>query len=162
MTSTTAQKKLTGELTMLLRKSDLNDRRIPKSMDLAAVLGNKMLLVHLIREGLPYRVFELIRNTSPFTFEDWSVFLNISNKTLQRYKAAKSRFKAPHSEKILELAEVLNTGMLVFQDIDKLKQWLHTENYALGNFRPMDLLSDSYGKELVLSELIRIDEGIFV
>jgi putative toxin-antitoxin system antitoxin component (TIGR02293 family) len=90
------------------------------------------------------------------------VFLNISNKTLQRYKAAKSRFKAPHSEKILELAEVLNTGMLVFQDIDKLKQWLHTENYALGNFRPMDLLSDSYGKELVLSELIRIDEGIFV
>jgi putative toxin-antitoxin system antitoxin component (TIGR02293 family) len=162
MTSTTAQKKLTGELTMLLRKSDLNDRQIPKSMDLAAVLGNKMLLVHLIREGLPYRVFELIRNTSPFTFEDWSVFLNISNKTLQRYKAAKSRFKAPHSEKILELAEVLNTGMLVFQDIDKLKQWLHTENYALGNFRPMDLLSDSYGKELVLSELIRIDEGIFV
>jgi hypothetical protein len=52
MTSTTAQKKLTGELTMLLRKSDLNDRQIPKSMDLAAVLGNKMLLVHLIREEI--------------------------------------------------------------------------------------------------------------
>jgi putative toxin-antitoxin system antitoxin component (TIGR02293 family) len=146
----------------LLKRSALEDRLIPRSLDLAGLLKNKIFLVHVIREGLPYIVFDLIRESSPFSMQDWAGFLDISSKSLQRYKARKSQFRSIHSEKILELAEVTHAGMEVFNDRDKLRQWLEAENYALGGMRPLDLLKDSYGKELVLSELTRIDEGIFV
>jgi len=34
-------------------------------------------------------------------------------------------------------------------------------NFALGNTRPIDLLKDSYGKEMVVAELTRVAHGIF-
>jgi len=53
-------------------------------------------------------------------------------------------------------------GEEVFDNVKQFRHWLHTENFALGNLTPMELLSSSYGKELVLSELVRVDEGVFV
>ncbi|MDO9038752.1 MAG: DUF2384 domain-containing protein [Lutibacter sp.] len=32
----------------------------------------------------------------------------------------------------------------------------------MGNLKPIELLKDSYGKEMVMNELNRIDQGIFV
>jgi putative toxin-antitoxin system antitoxin component (TIGR02293 family) len=53
-------------------------------------------------------------------------------------------------------------GLDVFGEMDKLKLWLNTPNYSLGNFKPIELLKYSYGKELVIGELTRINHGIFV
>jgi putative toxin-antitoxin system antitoxin component (TIGR02293 family) len=60
------------------------------------------------------------------------------------------------------MAEVTRAGLEVFGDIDKLKLWLNTPNFALGNHKPIELLRDSYGKDMVMSELIRISHGIFI
>jgi putative toxin-antitoxin system antitoxin component (TIGR02293 family) len=60
------------------------------------------------------------------------------------------------------MAEVTNVGLDVFGDMKKFKLWLETPNFSLGDLKPMDLLKDSYGKELVISELTRINYGIFV
>jgi len=125
-------------------------------------LSNKMLIVHSIRRGIPYQLFRLIQRVTPFSLEDWADFLNLSTKSLQRYKSAKEyTFKPIHSEKIIELAEVTNLGTGVFGDLDKFRLWLATPNFALGNLKPIELLKDSYGKDLVLNELTRIDHGIF-
>ena len=45
-----------------------------------------------------------------------------------------------------------------------LWKFLYTNctNFALGNYKPITLLSNSYGKELVVHELHAIDQGIFV
>lgn len=63
---------------------------------------------------------------------------------------------------VIEIAEVTKIGLEVFGDMDKLKLWLDTPNFALGKSKPIELLKDSYGKELVLSELIKINYGILV
>lgn len=60
------------------------------------------------------------------------------------------------------MAEVTKVGLDVFGNIEKLKLWLNTPSYALGNLKPIELLKDSYGKEMVISELNRINHGIFV
>ena len=52
--------------------------------------------------------------------------------------------------------------MDVFDNIDQFKLWLNTPIYALGNNKPIELLTDSYGKELVVSELIRVQNGIML
>jgi putative toxin-antitoxin system antitoxin component (TIGR02293 family) len=58
------------------------------------------------------------------------------------------------------MEEVTNVGLSVFGDGERLKQWLETPSLALGGQKPIELLKDSYGKELVLSELTRINYGI--
>lgn len=125
--------------------------------------SNKMLLVHFIREGIPFSLFAALRLKTPFSDIDWANFLNISTKSLQRYKVEKDFvFKPIHSEKIIELAEVTQLGEEVFGSQEKLYNWLNRPNHALGNMPPIELLKDSYGKELVVQELNRIDQGIFV
>jgi putative toxin-antitoxin system antitoxin component (TIGR02293 family) len=125
-------------------------------------LSNRMLLVHSIREGLPYKLFDLIREVTPFTEDDWADFLDLSSKSLQRYKSkSQFKFKPIHSEKIIELAEVTQLGLEVFGDMEKFKLWLQTPNFSLGSLKPIELMKDSYGKDLVIGELTRIDHGIF-
>lgn len=135
----------------------LSDREITYN----EFLSNRMLIVHSIREGIPYRLFKLIQEKTPFSESEWAEILNISTKTLQRYKSSRNHiFKPIHSEKILELAEVTSLGNSVFGP-EKFYLWLQTPNFALGNLKPKELLKDSYGKELVVEELHHIDQGIF-
>jgi uncharacterized protein (DUF2384 family) len=58
------------------------------------------------------------------------------------------------------MAEVTQAGLEVFDNLNTLKLWLNTPNFALGSLLPIELLKDSYGKDLVLAELIRINHGI--
>ena len=58
------------------------------------------------------------------------------------------------------MAEVTNAGLDTFGNIEKFKLWLETPNFSLGDQMPMELLKDSYGKEMVLGELTRINHGI--
>jgi putative toxin-antitoxin system antitoxin component (TIGR02293 family) len=137
-------------------------RKLPRSGGLSEFFGSRIYPIIVIKHGIPYSAFDLIASLSPFTMQDWSEFLNMSYKSLQRHKASKSPFKPAHSERILELTEVMAMGEEVFDDNIKFRHWLRSTNYALGNLTPMELLTSSYGKELVLSELVRADEGIFV
>jgi putative toxin-antitoxin system antitoxin component (TIGR02293 family) len=123
-------------------------------------ISDKMLVIDVIRRGVPYSYFNDIQGIAPFRSEDWSRLLNISSKTLLRYKQNNQKFKPLQSEKIIEMAEVTHAGLDVFGDMEKFRLWLDTPSFALGNSRPMDLLKDSYGKELILAELNNINYGI--
>jgi len=152
--------KLDKELANFLKSNQLN---LGKHTTYAEFLENKLLIIDVIRAGIPYSLFHLIQNYTPFTENDWANFLDISTKSLQRYRVASEyHFKPIHSEKIIEMAEVTKVGLDVFGHLDKFKLWLNTPNFALGNLKPLELLKDSYGKELVMSELTRINYGILV
>lgn len=126
-------------------------------------LNNKLLIVHSIRNGISYSFYNKIKELSPFSEKDWADFLGVSTKTLQRFKNEKKHlFKPQHSEKIIELAEVTNYGNEVFDSNDQFYIWLKSPSIALGNMTPLELLKDSYGKEMVMEELNRIDQGVFV
>ena len=126
-------------------------------------LSNKMLIVQAIKTGIPYNLFELIKEKSPFNQEDWANFLGISTRTLLRNKLKHDFvFDSIPSEKIIELAEVTALGKEVFDTDAQFENWLHQTNFALGNLKPIDLLSSSYGKDLVMTELNKIDFGIFI
>ncbi|UTA66396.1 antitoxin Xre/MbcA/ParS toxin-binding domain-containing protein [Emticicia sp. 21SJ11W-3] len=151
--------KLSKEITSFLKHARIDT----KSVTYEDFLANKMLIIAVIRAGIPYSLFGLIQDYTPFSETDWAGFLDISTKSLQRYKTSTNHhFKPIHSEKIIELAEVTKVGLDVFGNMDKLRLWLNTPNYALGSQKPIELLRDSYGKELVISELVRINYGILV
>ena len=123
---------------------------------------NKMLVIQVIKKGLPYKIFNAIKNIIPFTEDEWASYLNISKKSLQRYSTNKNHlFKPIHTEKIIELAEVTNFGKDVFDSTEQFYLWLNTPSFVFNNLKPSELLQDSYGKELVMEELSRIEHGIF-
>jgi putative toxin-antitoxin system antitoxin component (TIGR02293 family) len=123
---------------------------------------NKLLLVHAIRYGLPYQLFIKIKELTPFSEDDWVEYLSISKKTLQRYSSDENHlFKSIHTEKIIEIAEVTILGNEVFDSTEQFYLWLITPSHALGNLKPLELLKDSYGKEMVMAELNRIEHVIF-
>jgi len=156
--------KLDKEITSIVKRSKFNRRFLKgkNHITYADFFTNKLLMILVIREGVTYALFNLIKHSTPFTEENWADFLDISTKSLHRYKQTSKSFKPIQSEKIIEMAEVTNVGIDVFGDLDKFKHWLETPNFSLGNLKPMELLKDSYGKELVIGELTRINYGILV
>ena len=126
----------------------------------ASLFENKMLITYLIREGVTHKLFHLIQANTPFSEKDWAQILDISLKSLTRYRQHETTFKVSQSEKIIEMAEVTDLGVDVFGDMDRFKSWLDTPSFALGNVKPLELLRDSYGKEMIVGELTRIRYGI--
>lgn len=156
---------LNKEIASLIKHNNtgLYNLEIKHNVTYSEFLSNKMLIIQVIRKGIPYSLFDLIRFNTPFNENDWAKFLDISTKSLQRYKVtADHLFKPIHSEKIIEMAEVTQAGLDVFGDNEKFRLWLNTPNYALGNIPPIELLNDSYGKDLVMTELLHISHGILI
>lgn len=156
------KQKLDKEIATVIKKSGIDKCFLSSKKDItySDFLSNKMLMIFIIKEGIPYSLFSLIQHFTPFSENDWASLLDISTKSLQRYKQSSKHFKSIQSEKIIEMAEVTNVGLDVFGDMEKFKLWLDTPSFSLGNLRPLELLSDSYGKEMVIGELTRINHGI--
>ena len=127
------------------------------------VLKDKLLISRAVKRGVTSQLFNEIKMNSPFDDKQWSDFLNVHIRTLQRYKVKKDYvYKPMQSERIFELAEVISIGNLVFDSPDDFRIWLITPSMALGREKPINLLDNSYGKDLVIAELNRIEYGIFV
>lgn len=155
------EQKLNRKISSLFRHSPFADQKIKREqLTFSEFLSDRMLIISAIREGIPYSLFDLICHYTPFSENDWADLLDISTKSLHRYKADNRHFRPLQSEKIIEMSEVTFTGLDVFGNMEQFKRWLDTPNYALGGLQPMELLKDSYGKELVISELKRINYGI--
>lgn len=153
------EEKLDQEIASFVKASKMSVEENPVTYE--KFLEDKMLIIQAIRKGIPYPLFDLIQRHTPFSESDWANFLDLSTKSLHRYKTSpKHHFKPIHSEKIIEMAEVTKVGLDVFGSMEKLKLWLNTPNFALGRMKPMELLRDSYGKEMVMGELHRINHGI--
>lgn len=152
--------KLNHMITGIAKKALPRRKSTVKNITYAEFLSDKLLIIEVIRRGIPFSLFSLIRKQVPFNNEEWAMFLGIHPKSLQRYEQSNGIFKPIHAEKIIEIAEVSHLGLEVFGTMEKFKLWLQTPAFSLGNLTPMELLRDSYGKEMVMTELIHINYGI--
>lgn len=126
------------------------------------VFKDKLLIAKAVRSGVPYAVWDEIKNNSIFDDNEWAGLLGVNVRTLQRYKSQKGyKFQTLQGEKIFEVAEVMNLGKEVFNDDSKFYSWLNTPSYALGDLKPIELIDTSYGIEIVKSELYAIEFGVF-
>lgn len=163
-TITYNQKQFDLELDSYLRETTSEYGRASqnKTITYRHFLEDKMLVIAAIRKGIPYSLFERIQTFTPFSEGEWADFLGLSTKSMHRYKQSPDHlFKPIHTEKIIEMAEVTQLGLDVFGSMEKFNLWLHTPNFALGRRTPIELIKDSYGKEMVMTELTLIDHGIF-
>ena len=121
---------------------------------------NALSLIALVRQGIGFAAFDSFANKSPFSLNEWSTFLHLSERTMQRYRNEKRTFDPLQSEKIIEIALLYNKGVDVFGNTVKLNAWLETDNLALGKIKPKMLLDNSFGINMLKDELTRIEYGI--
>jgi len=134
-----------------------------RPMSPMSIYSRPMQRSRIVRAGLPYVLFERIRAAAPLSDAEWSMILDLSEKTLSRYakEDEQFRFRRLQSERILDVAEVTDLGMAFFEDKARFREWLVLPNHALGGQRPLELLADSSGSRLLCEELGRLEHGIF-
>lgn len=121
-------------------------------------LSNKLLIIKALEKGIPFSIsYKILEVISPLI---WSKVLNLSSSRLAELAKTKKSLSSIDSEKIIELAEVVEFGRKVFENDEKLRVWLDTQNEALGNVKPMTLLKYNSGKQMVIDEIGRIEYGI--
>ncbi len=121
---------------------------------------NALSLVEMVRHGVQFEVFDSFANKSPFSLNEWSGYLHLSERTLQRYRSEKRTFDPLQSEKIIEIALFYNKGVEVFGTSEKFNSWLDTDSLALGRIKPKMLLDSSFGINMLIDELTAIEYGI--
>lgn len=133
-----------------------------RSLDINLLGGsNSLSIIEIIREGISFKSFIDFVNNGPFSLPEWSKYLHISERTMQRYQKENKTFELPQSEKIVELAIFYERGVKVFGDKTKFDTWLGLNNIALHNYKPKDLLDSSFGIQWLNEILTRIEHGIF-
>lgn len=121
---------------------------------------NVLKLIEAVRQGIKFSLFNSLTKKSPFSLQEWSHFLHLSERTMQRYKKEKKTFDPIHSEKILEITLLYQRGIEVFGNSEKFNGWLNTKNIALGGVKPKELMDNTFGINLLKDELTRIEHGV--
>jgi putative toxin-antitoxin system antitoxin component (TIGR02293 family) len=107
-----------------------------------------------------YKEFKKISDNVPFTLQEWSELLHISERTLHRYAKANSSFPFSVTDRILQIDKVIKRGVEVFGSLDKFIRWLRINPPALEGRISIHSLKSFEGINLVLTQIGRIEHGI--
>jgi putative toxin-antitoxin system antitoxin component (TIGR02293 family) len=116
--------------------------------------------IEMVRQGIDFSIFRALVGKSKFSLSEWSSFLHISDRTMQRYQKEQRPFDALQSEKIIEIALLFKKGKDVFGTDEKFNTWLDTTNIALGGVKPKSLMDSSFGIQIISDELSHIEHGL--
>ena len=122
-------------------------------------LDDRLWLVEESITGIPVSaVYELIGVTH-LKKEFIARMLNISSKTLDRYRLIEKRLTPAASELMLRLFSLYKQGEKIFGNSVEFQKWVEEPAYGLGYKVPKSIIQTSAGIELVMDELIRIEYG---
>ena len=127
---------------------------------LEGMLDDNVRLIGLTRAGISYELFQSIVEQGLFTIKEWSGFLHLTERTLQRYKKENRPFEPLQSERILEIARLQKRGADVFGTVENFNEWMNSKIIALGEIKPKELLDSSFGISMIDAELVRIEHGV--
>lgn len=116
-------------------------------------------LVAQAHRGISADAFFDILEISAFTRDELADLLDLSFKTISRYKKEKKQLNTLNSEQLLKLIRLYRHGELVFGDLNSFNRWLRKPSYGLGNIAPVRLMRSSGGIDLIEEELSRIEHG---
>ena len=108
-----------------------------------------------------YNEFKKIADKTPFTQAEWASILHVSERTLQRYAKNNGSFAPINAERALQIEKVLKEGEFTFGKIENFYNWLKRNPYMLGGNLSFEALTTANGIERILTQLYRIQHGLF-
>ena len=108
-----------------------------------------------------YEDFKKVADKIPFTQAEWSEILHISERTLQRYAKDNHLFAPINAERILLINKVLAEAKITFGKTEKFYEWIKRNPYMMEGNLSVQSLSTYEGIQNVITQLGRIQQGIF-
>ena len=130
-----------------------------ESASLQQRMSDHLYLAH-IRDGMTSIHFFKMLEDSGLSLEEMANILHVTSRTLRRIEHGQ-KLSLDISEKILQLRRLYNAGTLVFGDREKFVQWLRKPLMALDGSTPLSYLDTSFGIDIILSMLGRIEHGVY-
>ncbi len=109
-----------------------------------------------------YRKFARIAETVPFSQREWASILHLSEKTLQRYAKDNKNFEGIYVERILQMQELIKTGLETFTSAQAFYQWLKKDKPLLGIVLHFSDLTTSKGIQEHIDAMERLQHGIII
>jgi uncharacterized protein (DUF2384 family) len=109
----------------------------------------------------PYKKFEKIAAKVPFTQKEWASILHLSERTLQRYSKENKSFEGIYTDRILQIEQLIKTGLETFINADALYQWLKKDKNVLGHQLNFASLNNAQGIQDLIDQLYRIQYGVY-
>jgi putative toxin-antitoxin system antitoxin component (TIGR02293 family) len=125
----------------------------PNKTILEIFLADPFTISEVVNNGLPVEFFDTVCQYVPLTKEEWTSILDLSFKTIDRYRRDNKNLPSATSEKIIQILEITSLGLIRFGTIENLSRWLMTPNTHIKKIRPADLLKNAYGQHLIIQEL---------
>lgn len=126
-----------------------------------SLLKDKILTFEIIEYGLPFIIFKNIVNLNLINKEIWPLILEIQPETLKRYEKSENyKLNSKMSEKVLTVTALAIEGKDVFNGSQKFNAWLKSPHKAIKGFKPITLLKNSIGREIIMKELNAIKYGV--
>lgn len=132
-----------------------------KSLKIEEPLAFYGLQKHLQVKDITFKDFKKIADKVDFTQKEWSEILHISERTLQRYAHNDGAFNTGIIDRILQINKVFNRGREVFGSYEKFNLWLRGNPYMLEGPISLHSLASIEGINNVLTQIGRIEHGIF-
>ena len=114
-----------------------------------------------ITKDFTFNDFKKVAAKTDFTQKEWSDILHISERTLQRYSKENSTFSFSVTDRILQVDKVLGRALEVFGSYEKFLLWLRGDPYMLEGRISLQSLASFEGINNILTQLGRIEHGLF-
>lgn len=108
-----------------------------------------------------YRKFKKVADLVPFTQTEWASILHLSERTLQRYAKNNGSFEGIYTDRILQLQELVETGLATFSSPDAFYRWLKKDKQVMGHVLNFTSLSTTRGIQETINQLVRIQQGVY-
>lgn len=110
------------------------------------------------RKGIRKSKLLSIARESGLTLKELSSYLRISTRSIQEKESSQLIAPGP-SERALYIAKLFKSGIDIFGGQDKFRNWLNSENGAMGGEKPVSYLDTFSGIQMVIDELNAIEFG---
>jgi putative toxin-antitoxin system antitoxin component (TIGR02293 family) len=114
----------------------------------------------LIEKGLPKSAYLRAKKTTGLSNQVLADILSVSSKTIEKKKPS-DRFDDTASERLYRLAEVVALGKEVLGDIQLFREWMQRPLRPLDGHKPIEMMKNTYGLDLVKEVLGRIKFGAY-
>lgn len=123
-------------------------------------IENNVDLIDYIREGIPHKSLEELMIVTNLSSEEinGSVYILDSVYNTQKFQ---QKLNPLQTARLIEIAKLYSRGEEVFGNLDYFKSWIDSKTISLGNKKPKSFLDTSLGIDILMTELGRIENGIF-
>ena len=131
------------------------------------MMAEEPMAIYELKKNVPslknftFNDFKKIADKVDFTQKEWSDILHISERTLQRYAHNNGFFNTGVIDRILQINKVFERGKEVFGSYERFNLWLRDNPYMLEGRLSIHSLASFDGINLVLTQIGRIEHGIF-